>query len=140
MSNVNGIHHINFVVKSLQPQVEFFSRLLNTEPVYGELGTRQVRTARFYLNGIWIVLVEPLCSNSEVGQLLEKRGEGMFLLSFAVDSIADAEQDLELRDIQLKSNSHRQGLDDWQVCDVKTPSNLGAVIQLCMSSSKSPLP
>lgn len=140
MSNVSGVHHINFVVKSLQPQVEFFSRLLSTDPIYGDLGARQVKTARFEINGIWIVLVEPLCNNSEVGKFLEERGEGMFLLSLSVDSIEDTEQDLRLRDIGIKSNSHRLGLDDWQVCDLDAPKNLGAIIQLCETNNKSTLP
>jgi hypothetical protein len=81
-------------------------------------------------------LVEPLSSDSEVGKFLEERGEGMFLLSLSVETIEDATQDLGLRDIQVKHDSHRKGLDDWQVCDLDTPINLGAIIQLCSTSKK----
>lgn len=136
MSQVNGVHHINFVVNSLQPQVEFFSRLFNADPIYDDLATRQVKTARFEIDGIWIVLVEPLSGDSEVGKFLEERGEGLFLLSLSVDTIEDATQDLGLRDIQVKNGSLRKGLDDWQVCDLDTPKNLGAIIQLCSTRKK----
>ena len=81
MSAVNSIHHINFVVHELQPQIEYLRTLLQSEPIIEDLPTRKVKTARFCLSGVWIVLVQPLSTESEVAQILAERGEGLFLLS-----------------------------------------------------------
>lgn len=134
MAKINGIHHINFVVKSLQARAPYFSKLLGCEPTYDKLHNRNVKTARFDLNGIWLVLVEPQCDDSEVGKFLNTRGEGLFLLSFAVDSIEDTALELSLRDINLDSKGKRNGLDNWQVCDLDAPEGLGAILQLCSPS------
>ncbi len=42
MSTVNAIHHINFVVRELAPQVEYLRALLQCEPIIEDLPKRDV--------------------------------------------------------------------------------------------------
>jgi methylmalonyl-CoA/ethylmalonyl-CoA epimerase len=72
MSAVQSVHHINFVVRDLEPQVEYLRSLLQCEPIFEDLPVRQVKTARFLLSGVWIVLVQPISTEGEVARILAK--------------------------------------------------------------------
>ena len=131
MSTVNSIHHINFVVRELAPQVEYLRTLLQSEPIIEDLPNRQVKTARFCLSGVWIVLVQPLSTEGEVAQILAKRGEGLFLLSLNVDSLDASLEKLSQQGINSDNKGKREGLDNWRVQDLDCPNALGPILQLC---------
>ena len=131
MSTVNSIHHINFVVRELAPQVEYLRTLLQSEPIIEDLPNRRVKTARFCLSGVWIVLVQPLSTEGEVAQILAKRGEGLFLLSLNVDSLDASLEKLSQQNIYSDNKGKREGLDNWRIQDLDCPDGLGPILQLC---------
>jgi methylmalonyl-CoA/ethylmalonyl-CoA epimerase len=131
MSNIQSIHHINFVVKELQPAVDYLQILLKCPAIVEALPKRQVKTARFPLGEAWLVLVQPLSDEGEVARILQERGEGLFLLSLGTDSLADCFEQLAGTAIQPDAKGQRQGLDNWLVQDLACPSALGPVLQLC---------
>jgi methylmalonyl-CoA/ethylmalonyl-CoA epimerase len=136
MSTINAIHHINFVVRELAPQVKYLRTLLQSEPIIEDLPSRKVKTARFCLSGIWIVLVQPTSKEGEVARILAERGEGLFLLSLNVDSLEESIDKLSKQGISSDNKSKRQGLDNWMIQDLDCPIALGPVLQLCQLISK----
>ncbi|MFT6990122.1 MAG: methylmalonyl-CoA/ethylmalonyl-CoA epimerase [Paraglaciecola sp.] len=136
MSAVQSIHHINFVVRELQPQVEYLRTLLQCEPILEDLPTRQVKTARFLLSGVWIVLVQPTSTEGEVARILAERGEGLFLLSLGVDSLDESIDKLSKQGIYPDNKGKRQGLNNWTIQDLDCSNALGPVLQLCQLISK----
>jgi len=136
MSKVNAVHHINFVVRELAPQVEYLRTLLQSEPIIEDLPKRYVKSARLLLSGVWIVLVEPTSTEGEVARILAERGEGLFLLSLSVDSLDESIEKLSQQGIYLDNKGKRQGLDNWTVQDLDCPKALGPVLQLCQLISK----
>lgn len=137
MATINDVHHLNFVVRDLEKSSLRMSRILDQDPVYDELPNRQVNTARFELNGIWIVLVEPVSKDSEVARILAARGEGLFLLSLGVANLEVEAEALNRRGVTLNASGARKGLLDWRVWDLALDDGLGPVIQLCESSADS---
>jgi methylmalonyl-CoA/ethylmalonyl-CoA epimerase len=131
MPTVNSIHHINFVVRELAPQIEYLRTLLQSEPIIEDLPNRQVKTARFCLSGVWLVLVQPLSTEGEVAQILAERGEGLFLLSLNVDSLDASLEKLSQQGINSDNKGKREGLDNWRVQDLDCPNALGLILQLC---------
>ena len=131
MPTVNSIHHINFVVRELAPQIEYLRTLLQSEPIIEDLPNRQVKTARFCLSGVWLVLVQPLSTEGEVAQILAERGEGLFLLSLNVDSLDASLEKLSLQGINSDNKGKREGLGNWRVQDLDCPNALGPILQLC---------
>jgi len=131
MSTVNSIHHINFVVRELAPQIEYLRTLLQSEPIIEDLPNRKVKTARFCLSGVWLVLVQPLSTEGEVAQILAERGEGLFLLSLNVDSLDASLEKLSQQGINSDNKGKREGLDNWRVQDLDCPNALGPILQLC---------
>lgn len=133
MPTVTDVHHINFLVRDIEASRQYFSQLLGAEPILEKLEQREALTARYSIGTLWIVLVQPLNSTSTLGSLLAEKGEGMFLLSLRVDSLP-SEQQSDMGEIALSQAGPRQGLDDWQVWDLQTPTELGAILQICQSS------
>ena len=136
MSAVQSVHHINFVVRELQPQVQYLQSLLECEPILEDLPARHVKTARFLLSGVWIVLVQPTSTEGEVARILAERGEGMFLLSLNVESLDESIEKLCQQGIYPDNKGKRQGLDNWAIQDLDCPDALGPVLQLCQLIAK----
>ena len=124
---VQGIHHINFIVRDLTTALPVWERILN-RPVtrFDRLAQRNVELANFDVDGIWIVLVQPTGPGVPADHLAA-HGEGFFLLSFGVDSL-DAEC-ARLGEAML-SGAARSGLDNWTVQDLQFDQTRGAQLQL----------
>ena len=127
------VHHINFLCKDLDTSVCWMEKLLNKTAQRDELEGRGVNTAKFDLGGTWLVLVQPKSQDSTVGQILQQRGEGLFLISLGVDDLEKSIADLESEGIQMDDKGPRQGLVNWLVQDIDAPACFGPVIQLCQS-------
>lgn len=124
---VNGIHHLNFIVRDLEAAIPTWERLLGSPVVHrDELKERGVIAARFRLGETWLVLVQPTRDDSAPGRYLAAHGEGFFLLSLGVESLA-AEVD-RLGDDAFSGPS-RTGADGWQVRDLDTRPVAGIQLQ-----------
>jgi len=125
------VHHINFLVADLEAAVERYKDLFGVEPAGIEtLPERGVATARFDLDGVWIVLVQPVDDQSEPAKRLREHGEGAFLVSFAVDDLEAAKDQLVSQGTISPSAKSRAGLQGWRVIDLEPDAVLGALIQL----------
>ncbi len=94
------------------------------------LPERGVRTARFKLSGAWIVLVQPVDEQSEPMRHLREHGEGLHLVSFAVENLDSATENLAAKSAINKATKSREGLKGWRVIDLEPDAVFGALIQL----------
>jgi methylmalonyl-CoA/ethylmalonyl-CoA epimerase len=125
------VHHINFLVADLDAAVERYKELFDLDSIEVEsLPERGVITGRFALAGIWIVLVQPVGDDSEPARVLREQGEGVFLISFAVDNLERAKEILVAKGAMRESAMPRDGLLNWRVIDLNPASVFGASIQL----------
>ena len=125
------VHHINFLVADLDKSIERYKDLFELESVEIEmLPERGVATARFDLDGVWIVLVQPVDDKSEPARILREQGEGVFLISFAVDDLEDAREKLVAKGAISRSATARDGLLNWRVIDLNPEAVFGASVQL----------
>ncbi len=125
------VHHINFLVADLDKSIARYKDLFELESVEIEmLPERGVATARFDLDGVWVVLVQPVDDKSEPARILREQGEGVFLISFAVDDLDDAREKLVARGAISRSAKTRDGLLNWRVIDLDPEAVFGAPVQL----------
>jgi len=128
---LTGLHHINLLVTDLNKAVERYEDLFGLGPAEIEtLPERGVTTARFYLDGVWIVLVQPVGHDSEAARILKQQGEGVFLISFGVHDLDDAREKLVAKGAINESATARDGLLNWRVIDLNPESVFGAPIHL----------
>ncbi len=124
----HSIHHLNFIVRDLDAAVPAWERLLG-RPVArrDELKERGVIAARFQLGSTWLVLVQPTRDDSVPGRYLAAHGEGFFLLSLGVESLAG--EAARLGDAAF-AGPVRSGADGWQVRDLDPALVSGIQLQL----------
>ncbi len=132
---INGVHHINLLVRNLEQAVEQYRRQLGVDSFqWDELPGRGVRMARFQAGGTWVVLVQPV-ADGEPMRVLREQGEGLFLLSFGVDSLDDAMERVTDGGGGFINDGPRQGLDNWRVIDLDPSCVAGAALQLTEEES-----
>ena len=125
------VHHINFLVADLDAAILRYKDLFDIDAMTIEsLPERGVRTARFELSGVWIVLVQPVDEQSEPMRHLREHGEGLYLVSFAVENLDSAIENLAAKSAINKATKSREGLKGWRVIDLEPDAVFGALIQL----------
>lgn len=122
------IHHLNFVLNDLDEGILYFNKLLSSFPELQALPERKVKTARYKIGETFLVLVQPLTTSGVVADILKKKGEGLFLISFATESIDDTLQTLE-----ITYKNKREGIDGWSISDLSPVEQFGAILQLSES-------
>jgi methylmalonyl-CoA/ethylmalonyl-CoA epimerase len=128
---LKNVHHINLLVKDLDAAVQRYQHTLGiNDMLFGDLAQRGVRSAGFQVGDTWIVLVQPTDPDGVPGRHLAEHGEGLFLLSLEVESVAHAVADISERGGQFLSEKPRQGLEDWQVVDLDPKQFFGVQLQL----------
>lgn len=93
---VNKIDHICIAVRDLEAARRIW------EPILGKSAPddayvdepEKIRVARYWLGGVGFELMESLTPDGEVAKFIERRGEGVMLVSFNVDSTRAAMQEL----------------------------------------------
>jgi methylmalonyl-CoA/ethylmalonyl-CoA epimerase len=130
---VRRIHHINFIVRDLEAAISSYEQILGMAVTSRDrLDERGVAVARFRLADTWLILVEPVRPGTAPARHLESHGEGFFLMSLEVDSLAEEKERLGT---QMYSGTERSGLDDWRVIDMKTDKTFGAQLQIMMTGA-----
>lgn len=130
------LHHVNILVHDLDQSVSRYSGLLDgAAPIFEHLAGRGAHTARYFTNGVWIVLVKPTDSDGLLARHLAEHGEGVFLLSFRVDSLEAATRDLLARGISVSAEEPRVGLANWRVRDLASQHGSRVMLQICEERS-----
>ncbi len=125
------VHHINFVVHDLDEAVKKYQELFKLNNCeYLDHSHRPVKTARFKLGETWIILLQPLDSESPPGKHLQQHGEGFFLISYEVENLSVAVESIKNKGGSFKDERARAGILNWQVADMDPDSTFGARIQL----------
>jgi methylmalonyl-CoA/ethylmalonyl-CoA epimerase len=102
---VKEIDHICFAVRNLNEAGKTYEGVLGLQPACTyESVEESIRVVRYYLKDVAIELLEPTTPDCEVARFIQKKGEGLFLISYRVD---DVEQALH----GLKDAGHRP-IDD----------------------------
>ncbi len=128
------VHHINFLVSDLDEAVSRYRSVFGVEPGEIErLPERGVKVARFRLENVWIILVQPTDPDRLPAKHLASEGDGFFLISFEVDDIERAAASVKNRGCGVLDETPRHGLDDWKVVDIDPRDTFGVRFQLVES-------
>jgi methylmalonyl-CoA/ethylmalonyl-CoA epimerase len=127
------IEHIGIAVKNLDLANDLFAKLLGTEHYKTETVEREnVRTSFFMVGDTKIELLEPMNEESAVAKFIEKRGEGLHHIAFAVDNIYSEMKRLEDEEFQLLSKEPFAGADNKMICFLHPKCVNGVLVELCM--------
>jgi len=97
---VNKIDHICIAVKNLDEARKIWEPILGKpepdDPYVDEL--EKIRVARYWLGKVGFELMESTTPDGDVAKFIEKRGEGVMLISFNVDNTRKAMDELKAKD------------------------------------------
>jgi methylmalonyl-CoA/ethylmalonyl-CoA epimerase len=94
---VNKVDHICIAVKNLDEACKVWERLLGKDKpddAYVD-EPEKIRVARYLVGEVGFELMESTTPDGDVAKFIEKRGEGIMLISFNVDNTREAVKDLQ---------------------------------------------
>lgn len=131
------IEHIGIAVHDLDKAESLYSRLLGVEPYKREeVASEKVVTSFFQTGPNKIELLAPLEDAGAIFSFLEKKGEGIHHIAFAVEDIQAEMQRLKEEGFQLLQDNPKKGADNKWVCFVHPKSAGGVLVELCQEINK----
>ncbi len=129
---MDKIEHIGIAVKSLRDASPLYERLLGYKSYKTEqVASENVITEFFKVGDSKIELLEASSDESAIHGFIQKKGEGIHHIAFAVDDIVKEMARLKNDGFQLLSDHPRIGADNKLVCFVHPKSSHGVLIELC---------
>lgn len=126
------VEHIGIAVRDLDQAIGLYENLLGT-PCYAveEVADQEVRTAFFKVGDIKIELLASLTPDGPVGKFIEKRGEGVHHIAYAVEGLPSVLQAAEAEGFQLIDRKPRKGAEGMQIAFLHPRSTHGVLTELC---------
>jgi methylmalonyl-CoA/ethylmalonyl-CoA epimerase len=126
------IEHIGIAVKDLEISELVFSKIFNTAPYKREEVISEHVTTSFFLSGPnKIELLMATDESSAIHKFLEKKGEGIHHIAFAVDDIHAEMERLRSEGFVLINEVPKKGADNKLVCFLHPKGTNGVLIELC---------
>ena len=94
---INKVDHICVAVKNLDEARKVWEPLLGKDKpddAYVD-EPEKIRVARYWVGEVGFALMESTAPDGHVAKFIEKRGEGIMLISFNVDNTREAVKDLQ---------------------------------------------
>ncbi|MEZ5019536.1 MAG: methylmalonyl-CoA epimerase [Bacteroidetes bacterium] len=126
------IEHIGIAVNSIEDALPFYEKVLGLK-CYNieEVADQKVKTAFFMIGQTKIELLESTDPEGPVGKFIEKRGEGIHHIAFAVDNIEERLREAEEAGIRLIDNAPRKGAEGLSIAFLHPKSTFGVLTELC---------
>ncbi len=126
------IEHLGIAVSDLEKSKGLFEKLLGS-PAYKEeeVASEHVITSFFRNGPNKIELLQATSADSAIAKFVEKRGEGLHHIAFAVDDIYAEMARLKAEGFRLLSEEPKRGADNKLICFIHPKTANGILVELC---------
>ena len=126
------IEHLGIAVKSLETAIPLWEKLLGTQ-CYSieEVPAQKVRTAFLKIGQTKIELLESTAEDGPIAKFIEKRGEGIQHVAFAVEGLGSVLAECAESGIQLIDKTPRGGAEGLNIAFLHPKSTGGVLTELC---------
>lgn len=129
---MNKIEHIGIAVKDLEVSNNLFEKLLGVAPYKSEEVVSEGIVTSFFKSGHnKIELLAATNSESSIARFLEKKGEGIHHIAFAVTDIETEINRLQNEGFVVINETPKLGADNKRVVFLHPKSTNGVLIELC---------
>lgn len=130
--DISRIEHIGIAVKSLEESKKYYEQVLGLKCyAVEEVPDQKVRTAFFKVGEVKIELLESTDPEGSIGKFIEKRGEGVHHLAFAVNELPEVLKEAEEKGIRLIDKQPRGGAEGLKIAFLHPKSTGGVLTELC---------
>jgi methylmalonyl-CoA/ethylmalonyl-CoA epimerase len=131
------IEHIGIAVTSLNDAIPFYENVLGLK-CYNieEVADQKVKTAFFMVGRTKIELLESTDPEGPIGKFIEKRGEGLHHIAFAVEGIEDRLNEAAAAGVRLIDSLPRNGAEGMSIAFLHPKSTFGVLTEFCEDKKK----
>ena len=129
---MNKVEHIGIAVKSLDAGNALYEKLFGIPPYKIEtVASEGVNTSFFKMGDSKIELLEATNPDSAMARFIEKRGEGVHHIAYAVTDIKAELKRLKAEGFEVINEEPKAGADNKWVAFLHPKSTKGVLIELC---------
>ncbi len=130
---ISHIEHLGIAVKSIEEALTYYEGVLGLKCYNIEtVEDQKVKTAFLKVGETKIELLEATSPDSPVAKFIEKRGEGVHHVAYAVeDGVANALAESEEKGIRLIDKQPRKGAEGLHIAFLHPKSTYGVLTELC---------
>jgi len=126
------IEHIGIAVSNLHASIDFYERIFGLKCYkIEEVPDQKVKTAFFTVGQTKIELLESTDPEGPIGKFIEKRGEGIHHIAFAVKDIVKLMNHAVENGVRLIDNVPRKGAEGLDIAFIHPKSASGVLIEIC---------
>ncbi len=126
------IEHIGIAVRSLKESIKYYESVLGLKCfAIKEIKEQKVKTAFFRIGDCKIELLESTHPEGPVGRFVEKKGEGIHHIAFAVENISDCLREVEEKGVRLIDKVARKGAGGLNIAFLHPSSTGGVLTEFC---------
>ena len=126
------IEHIGIAVSNLQEAIRYYEDVLGLECyAIEEVAEQKVRTAFFRVGETKIELLESTDPGGPVGKFIEKRGQGIHHIAFAMKDASRALKEAGEAGVQLIDKTSRKGAEGLDIGFLHPKSTFGVLTEFC---------
>ncbi len=126
------IEHIGIAVNNLEESIKYYEEVLGLECyAVEEVTDQKVKTAFFMVGETKIELLESTDPEGPIGKFLEKKGEGIHHLAFAVPNVNQALSEAEEKGVRLIDKTGRKGAEGLNIGFLHPKSTGGVLTEFC---------
>ncbi|WP_029038070.1 methylmalonyl-CoA epimerase [Salinimicrobium xinjiangense] len=126
------IEHIGIAVESLEQAIPFYEKTFGLK-CYSveEVKDQKVKTAFFKVGQTKIELLESTDPEGPIGKFIEKKGQGVHHIAFAVKDLPVRLEELEQKEVKLIDRTPRKGAEGLNIAFLHPKSTFGVLTELC---------
>jgi len=131
------IEHIGITVSNLEDSIHLYEEILRVKCyAIEEVKDQKVRTAFFQIGQTKIELLESTEPEGPIGKYIEKKGEGIHHLAFAVKNIESALKEAEEKGVRLIDQTPRKGAEGLDIGFLHPKSTHSVLMEFCENKNK----
>ena len=131
------IEHIGIAVKNLNDSISYYENVLGLKCyAIEEVKEQKVKTAFFKIGETKIELLESTDPEGPIGKFLEKKGEGVHHIAYAVNNLESSLKEVEAKGVRLIDKTARKGAEGLDIAFLHPKSTGGVLTELCEDKNK----
>lgn len=130
--NISHIEHLGIAVRSIEESLPYYEGVLGLKCYNIEVVEDQkVKTAFFKVGETKIELLEPTSEDSTIAKFIEKKGEGVHHIAFAVPDVESSLRECEEKGVSLIDAHPRKGAEGLNIAFLHPKSTRSVLTELC---------
>jgi methylmalonyl-CoA/ethylmalonyl-CoA epimerase len=129
---MNHVEHIGIAVKNLEEAIILYTQLLGVKPYKTEeVASEGVTTVFFDAGNTKIELLAATKPDSPIAKFIEKRGEGIHHIAFAVHNILQTMEEKSSLGFELINTQPKDGADNKKIAFFHPKSTGNVLVEMC---------